>query len=199
MKDLLDRRWFILALIAIIVGSIYLGCVASPPSLMDDVDSVQAQISKTMLTSHDWVTARIDGVLYLEKSPLIYWLIAISYKMLGVSDWVARLPVALSSIALAVLTAAFGMWAFRKRAGAYAGLVIGTCVGLFLFTRIHPRGWPHPAWSQLSISTRATAGCRRTRPMSPFGAVVASIPIGSRSTDLPTLQQTSPMTPPSSS
>jgi 4-amino-4-deoxy-L-arabinose transferase-like glycosyltransferase len=136
MKDLLDRRWFILALIAIIVGSVYLGCVASPPSLMDDVDSVQAQIAKTMLTRDDWVTARIDGVLYLEKSPLIYWLIATSYKMLGVSDWVARLPVALSSIALAVLTAAFGIWAFGKRAGAYAGLVIGTCVGLFLFTRI---------------------------------------------------------------
>src|SRR4029077_13235585 len=66
----------------------------------------------------------------------IYWLIAISYKMLGVSDWVARLPVALSSIALAVLTAAFGIWAFGKRTGAYAGLVIGTCLGLFLFTRI---------------------------------------------------------------
>jgi len=36
---------------------------------MDDVDAVQAQIAKTMLMSGDWVTARLDGVLYLEKSP----------------------------------------------------------------------------------------------------------------------------------
>lgn len=136
MKDLLQRRWFLYALIAIIVGAIYLGCVVSPPSLMDDVDAVQAQLAKNMLTSHDWVTPRIDGVLYLEKAPLIYWLIAIFYKVFGVSDWVARLPVALSSIGLALLTTAFGIWAFGKRAGAYAGLVVGTCVGLFLFTRI---------------------------------------------------------------
>ncbi len=103
---------------------------------MDDVDAVQAQIAKTMLLSGDWVTARLDGVLYLEKAPLIYWLIAISYKIFGVTDWVARLPVALSAIALGLLTAAFGMWAFGKRAGFYAGLCVSTCVGLFLFTRV---------------------------------------------------------------
>jgi hypothetical protein len=103
---------------------------------MDDVDAVQAQIAKTMLITGDWVTARLDGLLYLEKAPLIYWLIAVSYKLFGVSDWAARLPVALSSIGLALLSAFFGMWAFGRRAGFYAGLCISTCVGLFLFTRI---------------------------------------------------------------
>ena len=39
-------------------------------------------------------------------------------------------------MALAWLTAAFGTWAFGKRAGFYAGLCISTCIGLFLFTRI---------------------------------------------------------------
>ena len=103
---------------------------------MDDVDAVQAQIAKTMLTSGDWVTARLDGVVYLEKAPLIYWLMAIFYKIFGVADWVARLPVALASVALALLSASFGMWAFGERAGFYAGLCMSTCVGLFLFTRI---------------------------------------------------------------
>ena len=115
---------------------IYLTSVISPPYLMDDVDAVQAQIARNMLTSGDWTTLRIDGVPYFEKSPLIYWLIAISYKLFGVHDWVARIPVALSSIALAWLTAAFGSWAFGKRAGSLAGLVMATCVGLWLFTRI---------------------------------------------------------------
>ena len=122
MNDLLQNRKFLLFLVVLFTAAIYLGCVVSPPSLMDDVDAVQAQISKTMLLSGDWVTARLDGVLYLEKAPLIYWLIAISYKIFGVTDWVARLPVALSAIALGLLTAAFGMWAFSKRAGFYAGL-----------------------------------------------------------------------------
>ena len=103
---------------------------------MDDVDAVQGQIARNMLDSGDWVTARLDGVIYLEKSPLIYWLMAISYKIFGVYDWAARVPMALSSIGLAWLTAAFGRWAFGALAGFYAGLCMATCTGLFLFTRI---------------------------------------------------------------
>ena len=110
--------------------------MTSPPSLMDDVDAVQAQISRNMLASGDWVTARLDGIAYLEKAPLIYWLMALSFKVFGPWDWAARIPVVLSALALAGLTAAFGMWAFGKRAGFYAGLCIATCFGLFLFTRI---------------------------------------------------------------
>ena len=103
---------------------------------MDDVDAVQAQIARNMLNSGDWVTARLDGVAYLEKPPLIYWMIAISYKVFGVHDWAARIPIALSAIALCFTTAAFGVWAFGRRAGFYAGLCMSTCVGLWLFTRI---------------------------------------------------------------
>ncbi len=122
--------------VALISAAIYLGCIVSPPSLMDDVDAVQAQIARNMLDSGDWVTARLDGVPYLEKAPLIYWLIAICYKIFGVHDWAARIPVALATIGLAWLTAAMGVWAFGRRAGFYAGLCMATCIGLFLFTRI---------------------------------------------------------------
>jgi hypothetical protein len=103
---------------------------------MDDVDAVQAQIARNMMTSGDWVTARLDHIAYLEKPPLIYWMIAAFYKTFGVHDWVARLPVALFSMALALLVLAFGTWAFGRRAGVYAGLISATCTGLFLFTRI---------------------------------------------------------------
>ena len=103
---------------------------------MDDVDAVQAQIARNMLASGDWVTARLDGVVYLEKAPLVYWAIAASYEIFGAHDWAARIPIALSSIALAWLTMAFGAWAFGKRAGFYSGLCMATCIGLFLFTRI---------------------------------------------------------------
>jgi 4-amino-4-deoxy-L-arabinose transferase-like glycosyltransferase len=117
-------------------AAVYLGCIASPPSLMDDVDAVQAQIARNMLVSGDWVTARLDGITYLEKAPLVYWEMAESYKIFGVHDWAARIPIALSAIGLCWLTAAFGLWAFGRRAGFYAGLCLATCIGLFLFTRI---------------------------------------------------------------
>ncbi len=129
-------RWPLYLAVILIAAAVYLACIVSPPSLQDDVDAVQAQIARNMLTSGNWVTARIDGVIYLEKSPLIYWLIAVAYKLFGVHDWAARLPIALSCIGLTWLTAAFGMWALGKRAGFYAGLCISTCIGLWLFTRI---------------------------------------------------------------
>jgi 4-amino-4-deoxy-L-arabinose transferase-like glycosyltransferase len=130
------KNWYLYLIVLLFAGAIYVGCIVSPPSLMDDVDSVQAQIARNMLVSGDWVTARLDGVPYLEKPPLIYWTIALSYKVFGVHDWSARIPIALSALALCWLTAAFGVWAFGKRAGFYAGLCISTCVGLFLFTRV---------------------------------------------------------------
>ena len=103
---------------------------------MDDVDSVQAQIAHNMLATGDWVTARLDGIPYLEKSPLVYWMMAGSFRVFGVHDWAARLPLAIAAILLCWITFLFGKWAFGEEAGIYAGLSLATCMGLYLFTRI---------------------------------------------------------------
>jgi 4-amino-4-deoxy-L-arabinose transferase-like glycosyltransferase len=128
--------WSLFLALFLIAASVYLSGIISPPSLSDDVDSVQAQIARSMIRSGDWVTARLDGVAYLEKPPLVYWMMATSYKVFGVHDWAARLPIALFCIGVCLLTMAFGIWAFGKRAGFYAGLVMATCIGLYLFTRV---------------------------------------------------------------
>jgi 4-amino-4-deoxy-L-arabinose transferase-like glycosyltransferase len=123
-------------LVALVAALVFLGCIVSPPSLMDDVDAVQAQIARNMLQSGDWVTARLDGIAYLEKSPLKYWMIAVSFMIFGVHDWAARIPLALATVLLCWVTARFAAWAFGNRAGLYSGLILATSVGLFLFTRI---------------------------------------------------------------
>jgi 4-amino-4-deoxy-L-arabinose transferase-like glycosyltransferase len=132
-----EKRWNVsLFVVLLIAAAIYLSSIVSPPSLMDDSDAVEAQIARNMLSSGDWVTARLDGVVFLEKSPLSWWLMNIGYKIFGFHDWAARIAFALTAIGLAWLTAAFGRWAFGTRAGSLAGLVMGTCIGLWLFTRV---------------------------------------------------------------
>ncbi len=74
------RRWF-------------LGCMVSPPSLMDDVDAVQGQIALNMLDSGDWVTPHLNGIAYMEKAPLKYWMMAVAFQIFGVHDWASRIPV----------------------------------------------------------------------------------------------------------
>jgi 4-amino-4-deoxy-L-arabinose transferase-like glycosyltransferase len=133
---LTSKSWLIYLIVALVAGTIYLGCTVSPPSLMDDVDGAVAQIARNMVTSGDWVTPRADGIAFLEKPAMFYWPIAVSFKVFGIHDWAARIPFALSAIGLACLTCAFGTWAVGRKAGLCAGLCMATCVGLFLFTRI---------------------------------------------------------------
>ncbi len=132
MQNQAVPQWLVLLVAAVV----FLGTVISPPSLMDDVDAVHAQAARTMLESGDWVTARLNGVKYLDKAPMTLWMIASSYAVCGVHDWAARIPFALAAILLCWVTMRFGAWAFSREAGVCAGLVLATCVGMFLFTRI---------------------------------------------------------------
>ncbi len=129
------RAHYEIALV-VVAAIVFFGCIISPPGLMDDVDAVHGQMARNMVESGDWVIPHLDGVAYVEKAPLPYWLIAICYLVLGVHDWVARIPTALGAVLLCFATARYGAWAFGRRAGFYAGLALATSVGLFLFTRI---------------------------------------------------------------
>jgi 4-amino-4-deoxy-L-arabinose transferase-like glycosyltransferase len=132
----LRSRWHYEAALLIVAVVVFFGCIISPPGLMDDVDAVHGQMARNMIDSGDWVIPHLDGVPYIEKAPLPYWLIAICYLLFGVHDWVARIPTALAAVLLCLVTARYGAWAFGRRAGFYSGLALATCVGLFLFTRI---------------------------------------------------------------
>ncbi len=67
---------------------------------MDDVDSVTANIARTMVETGDWVTPRLNGIAYFEKPALRFWIVAVSYLIFGVHDWAARIPIALSAVLL---------------------------------------------------------------------------------------------------
>src|SRR6266852_7997586 len=130
------KRWLPdLAVIAVAL-IVFIGCIISPPSLMDDVDAAHGQLARNMLKIGDWVIPQLNGVAYMEKAPLPYWMIAVSYAIFGVHDWAARLPFALGAVFLCWITFRYGRWAFSEEAGMYAGLALATSVGLFLFTRI---------------------------------------------------------------
>jgi 4-amino-4-deoxy-L-arabinose transferase-like glycosyltransferase len=123
------------ALVIAIAAFIYLMGVMVPPHLMDDVDAAEAMQAKNMLFSGDWVTARLDGVAYLDKAPLKYWITASLYRVFGIHDWVARLPTAIAAILLCWLVMRMASWTISRDAGFYAGLALSTSLGLFLFTR----------------------------------------------------------------
>jgi hypothetical protein len=90
-----------------------------------------------MLARHDWVTLHANGIRYLEKAPLMYWSMAISYSIFGAHDWAARLPLALYTLALFLVVFCAGKRFFASTAaGFYAALILATSFGIFLYTRI---------------------------------------------------------------
>jgi 4-amino-4-deoxy-L-arabinose transferase-like glycosyltransferase len=136
-QDRVATRWRSISLwaMAFIFLGVYFGSLFSP-ALLDDADSTHAEAAREMFVSGDYVTLHVNGVRYLEKAPLPYWLVAFSYCLFGVNEFATRLPMALSVLLLGVLAFRWGSRAFGMRAGIYAGLFVYTAAGVFLFTRI---------------------------------------------------------------
>src|SRR6201993_5262666 len=76
-----------------------------------------------------------DGIRYLEKPPLPYWLAAIDYHIFGYNVFATHLPVSLGVLACAILAWTWSRRAWGDRAAFYAALAILTSFGVFLFTR----------------------------------------------------------------
>ena len=115
-------------------GLIYIPGLASPP-MMDDVDSEHAQIPVEMLQRHDYVTMYVDGVRYLEKAPLPYWIMAGIYSVAGVSEFSVRLELTLFALLTLLAVFLLGRELAGEEAGFYSALVLGTAIGPYIYTR----------------------------------------------------------------
>lgn len=107
------------------------------PPLLDDADATHANAARHMVTSGDLVTLTVDGIRYLEKAPLPYWLDALSFRLFGFNTFAAHLPQAIGVLLLALFGYHWSSRAWGARAGFYTGISLLTAIGVFLFTRIY--------------------------------------------------------------
>jgi 4-amino-4-deoxy-L-arabinose transferase-like glycosyltransferase len=101
-RSVLLSLWFFLGLLPLLVRPLW-----------EPDEGRYAEIPREMLATGDWLTPRLNGVLYFEKPPLQYWLSAISMKLFGVNGAAARLPLALASGLML-----WAAWRLAKRLGA---------------------------------------------------------------------------------
>lgn len=85
-----------------------------------------AEIPREMVTTGDWLTPHLNGVLYFEKPALQYWATAAAYEVFGQHEWTARLWPALTGFAGLLLVGFTGLQLFDRRAGLYAALVLAS-------------------------------------------------------------------------
>ena len=184
------RRWQprSLGLIVLVWLILHVGGLFSP-GLLDDVDSVYLEIAREMLARHDFITPYVDGIRFFDKPPLMYWLAAGSMRLLGVHDWAGRLPLALLTLGLLLVTYALGIRLFARaspahapdRAGLYAAIALGTCIGPYLYTRFFIPDIVLTLWLALGIALfliavdRAETGICSTLPPMLGGAAVLAL------------------------
>jgi len=131
----MKERWILLSALVALSSLIFFWRLGSL-GFFDPDEGMYAEISREMLVSHDWVTPHFNYVRYLEKPPLIFWLIALAYRTIGQTEFTTRLPLALAAIGGVILTYLIGEKAFDPRAGFLSGIILATAIGYFLFARI---------------------------------------------------------------
>jgi 4-amino-4-deoxy-L-arabinose transferase-like glycosyltransferase len=92
-----------------------------------------AGVAREMVLRNDWVTPTLNGAPYLNKPPLLYWLIATCYRLFGIHEFAARLPMALAGWAGVVLAWTWSRQLWGIVAGRAAILLLSISVGWFIF------------------------------------------------------------------
>jgi len=92
-----------------------------------------AGVGREMVTRGDWVTPHLNGAPYLNKPPLLYWMIASSYSLFGINTFAARLPLALIGWCGVLLAWHWSRRLFGAQAGRCAAIMLAVSAGWYLF------------------------------------------------------------------
>jgi 4-amino-4-deoxy-L-arabinose transferase-like glycosyltransferase len=123
----------LLCLLSVAVPALFWKLGAGSLAAWDE--AIYAQVSKEMVRGGDWLTLHWEYKPWFEKPPLLMWVTSLFYRLFGVSEFTARLPSALSGIALLALTYLIGKLAYGKVAGLLSGIVLLTCYHFLSFSR----------------------------------------------------------------
>jgi len=94
-----------------------------------------AEIARNILKRNEWFLLWWNGFPYYDHPPVGFWLIALSFKFFGISEFTARLPSALAGIGSVVLVYLLGKEWFNQTVGFIAGIILATTPWFWLRSR----------------------------------------------------------------
>lgn len=107
-------------------------------AVLNNNEGLYAEIAREMLHGnswHDWVIPHLNGLAYMEKPPLLYWLTAASFFIFGEHEWSVRLVPTLASLGCVALIMRFGRACGRDRAGKLAAVMFTSGLGVMVMGR----------------------------------------------------------------
>jgi 4-amino-4-deoxy-L-arabinose transferase-like glycosyltransferase len=148
-------RHALFAILITLAALLHVGTIGSG-DLYSQTEGQYAGAAREMVENHEWLLPTNDGLPRLQKPPLLYWLIIVSFKLFGINAAAARLPVALAVVASAALIFLIGEKLADYWRGFIAGLIYLSFCGTFLLARIV---MPEPLVSTLIAGAMYCAVC----------------------------------------
>jgi 4-amino-4-deoxy-L-arabinose transferase-like glycosyltransferase len=151
------RSCLFLALIAL--GTIFFRLGGLPLTGADEPR--YARIAEEMYQQGNWVTPLLEGLPWLEKPPLYYWITIPFIALLGNGEMAARLGPALSGLLTAAAIFWLGARLWNRLTGLIGASIILTCVGLAGFARGASTDIPMTACLTAALSILMAAAVER--------------------------------------
>lgn len=100
--------------------------------ITDPVESNYVLTAKEMFLRGDWLTPYIYGAPWFDKPIWTYWMLLLSFKIFGISDFAARFPSTLAASLSVMALYATGLQVFRRSSAAlWTGLVTTTSLAFW--------------------------------------------------------------------
>lgn len=106
------------------------------PALLDSDETRYADMARGMLMSKDFITPYLDGRIFWDKPPLFFWLLCLSYKCFGISEFSVRIP-----SVLCALSAIVGLYFVVKKTistkvAIVSAMILATSVEFVIFAKV---------------------------------------------------------------
>ncbi|MGH8556281.1 MAG: ArnT family glycosyltransferase [Methylococcales bacterium] len=115
---------------------VYVAGISSPSILTQGDESDYIRTSREMFESGDYLSPTFRGELRFTKPPLLYWMVAGSYNIFGVSFFSSRLPIVLCAALTILFVFRMGLLLFDRESAWISALITGTCFGMVKFSKI---------------------------------------------------------------
>ncbi len=121
-----------------LIALFFIGFGLGAYPVLDNNEGLYAEIPREMLASDTWrywVIPHLNGLAYMEKPPLLYWLTAAMFALFGESEWVVRSVPALAALATVHMILRYADMIGRKDAGRLAALIFVSGLGVLAMSR----------------------------------------------------------------
>jgi len=130
-----DRWWKELGILLVVCVPFLFWGIGSI-SFLDPDEGMYGSIALEMAQGGDWITPRFNGVRYLEKPPLQFWLSGLTISAFGPSEWAVRLWSALPAFGISLLLWRMGSWLYGRPGGLLAAVIFASGAGVFRYVRV---------------------------------------------------------------